>query len=104
MKGSIEKQDLKIVKEHIYLRHNIQLERKNQTSEITRRINLTWIANGKLGYIFRSPTIPINLKQKVLDACIFTVTTYETAESTNRLLVCQKAIERAMLEVKAVLH
>ncbi|XP_060528309.1 uncharacterized protein LOC132703200 [Cylas formicarius] len=74
------------------------------TAEITGRINLTWIAFGKLSYIYRNPTIPVNLKKKVYNMCILSVTTRLetvalTVGSANRLRVCQRAIERTMLGV-----
>ena len=102
---TIDNHTLEIVEEYVYLEHNIKLGKENQTAEITRRIGLTWAAFGKLSYILRNPRVPTNLKRKLHDTCILPVTTYglETAtltvSSANRLRVCQRAIERAMLGI-----
>ncbi|KAM0735271.1 LINE-1 retrotransposable element ORF2 protein [Formica fusca] len=102
---TIDNHTLEIVEEYVYLEHNIKLGKENQTAEITRRIGSTWAAFGKLSYILRNPRVPTNLKRKVNDTCILPVTTYglETAtltvSSANRLRVCQRAIERAMLGI-----
>lgn len=100
---TIKQQTLEVVDHYVYLGHNIKLEKENQAAEITRRVGLTWAAFGKLGFILRDRTMPINLKRKVFESCVLPVTTYglETTEltqnSANRLRVCQRAIERAML-------
>lgn len=78
---------------------------KDNKSEITRRIGLTWAVFGRLSYILREPKIPINLKRKVYNTCVLPVATYglETASltkgSANRLRICQRAMERAMLGI-----
>lgn len=89
----------------MYLGHNIKKRKVNQTSEITRRVGLSWAAFGKLGHVLKIRKIPINLKRKVLEACILPVMTYgmETAALTkNSLRICQRAIERSMLGIYAV--
>lgn len=101
----IENHTLEVVDEYVYLGHIIKLGKNNQTAEITRRIGLSWAAFGRLSYILREPKIPINLKRKVYDMCILPVATYEletvtlTANSGNRLRICQRAMERAMLKI-----
>lgn len=96
---------LENVEEYIYLGHSIRVGKENQTAELKRRIRLTWIAFGKMNYIFRNNDIPINLKRKVFDTCILPVATYGletmaiTKKSANQLRVMQRAMERAMLNV-----
>lgn len=105
MRVIIENHTLELVEEYIYLGHSIKIGKSNQTAEITRRIGLSWAAFGKLSYILRQPKIPVNLKRKVYDTCILPVATYGletvtlTMNSANRLRVCQRAMERAMLGV-----
>ena len=71
--------------------------KKNQTAEINRRIGLTWAAFGRLRYILKDETIPINLKRKVYESCILPVATYglktmTLTESVNRLRTTQMAM------------
>jgi len=54
----------------------IQLGKENQSSEITRRIGISWAAFGRLGFILKSNEFPINLKRRVFDACVMPVLTY----------------------------
>ncbi|XP_050298560.1 uncharacterized protein LOC126737626 [Anthonomus grandis grandis] len=74
---NIEGHALENVEEYIYLGHAVRLGKQNQTAEISRRTRLSWAAFGRLGYIFKSQRIPINLKRKVYEACILAVTTYD---------------------------
>ena len=64
------------VNEYVYLGHTIKLGKKNQTAEISRIIGLTWAAFGRLRYILKDETIPINLKRKVYESCILPMATY----------------------------
>lgn len=102
---TLDNYTFQVVEEYIYLGHSIRLGKDNQTAEITRRVNLTWVAFGKLGYILKDPKIPINLKRKVFDSCVLPVTLYglETAtltqKSAHRIRICQRAMERAMLGI-----
>lgn len=102
---TIEGCTLEHVEEYIYLGHAIRLGKQNQTNEISRRTRLSWAAFGRLGYILKSQSIPINLKRKVYEACILPVTTYGletmtlTERSAERLRTTQRAMERAMLGI-----
>ena len=93
---TIDNQTLQVVKEYIYLGHNIRFGKDNLTTEINRRIGQTWAAFTKLGYIFKDPKIPINLKRKIFNTCVMPITTYglETTitlikKSASRIRVCQ---------------
>ena len=68
---------VKNINVYVYLGHAIKLGKKNQTAEINRRIGLTWAAFGRLRYILKDGTIPINLKRKVYKSCILSVA-YDT--------------------------
>lgn len=102
---SIENHILEVVEHYIYLGHSIKLGKENQTTEITRRIGLTWAAFGKLGFILKNLAMPINLKRKVYESCILPVTTYGlettaiTQKSASRLKTSQRAMEMAMLGI-----
>ena len=93
------------VNEYVYLGHAIKLGKKKQTAEINRRIRLTWAGFGRLRYILKDGTIPINLKKKVHKSCILPVATYglETMTLTERSVNClrttQRAMKRAMLGI-----
>lgn len=96
---------LENVEEYIYLGHVIKIGKENQTAEIKRRIKLAWAGFGKMNYIFRNSSIPINLKRKVFDTCILPIATYGletmamTGRTANQLRVMQRAMERAMLGI-----
>ena len=95
----IEHRIVENVNEYVYLVHAIKLVKKNQTAEINRRIGLTWAAVGRLRYILKDGTIPINLKRKVYESCILLVATYGletmtlTERSVNRLRTTQRAMD-----------
>ena len=101
----IENQILEVVDHYVYLGHNIKLGKDNQTSEIKRRVGLTWAAFGKLRFILNNEKIPINLKREVYESCVLPVTTYGletltfTKNNINRLKICQRAMERSMLGI-----
>lgn len=101
----IENHEFDTVEEYVYLGHSIKLGKENQTSEINRRVRLSWAAYGNLGHILKNRNIPINLKRKVYDACILPVSTYGletttlTQKSAERLRTTQRAMERSMLGI-----
>lgn len=101
----IDGTQLENVEEYIYLGHAIKIGKENQTAEIKRRIRLAWVGFGKMNYIFRNCSIPINLKRKVFDTCILPIATYGletmamTRKTANQLRVMQRAMERAMLGI-----
>jgi len=69
------------------------------TAEITRRIRLTWAAVGKLGTTLRNPTLPINLKMKVINTCVLPVLNFGMETITLIVKSANRAIERTMLGV-----
>lgn len=105
---TMDNQTLQVVEEYVYLGHNIRLGKNNQTNEINKRIGKTWAAFAKLGYILKEPKVPINLKRKVFNSCVIPVAIYGletvtfTKKSANRIQVCQRAMERAMLGITQV--
>ena len=64
----IEHRIVENVNEYVYLGHAIKLGKKNQTAEINRRIGLTWVAFGRVRYILKDGTVPINFKRKVYES------------------------------------
>lgn len=87
-----------------YLGHEICIGKDNQTTELNRRIRLTWVAFGKLNHVFKSD-LPMCLKRKTFNQCILPVLTYgaETLTLTRRTIhkirVAQRAMERSMLGI-----
>ncbi|XP_071568106.1 uncharacterized protein [Temnothorax nylanderi] len=69
---SVGDQTLEIVDRYVYLGHGIKLGKDNQTTEITRRMGLTWAAFGRLSFIIKDPTVPIDLKRKIYETCVAT--------------------------------
>ncbi|XP_044767130.1 uncharacterized protein LOC123323016 [Coccinella septempunctata] len=96
---------LENVKEYVYLGHAIKIGKENQTAEIKRRIRLAWAGFGKMNYIFKNKSIPINLKRRAFDTCILPVATYGletmamTKKTANQMRVMQRAMERVMLGI-----
>lgn len=96
---------LENVKEYVYLGHAIKIGKENQTAEIKRRIRLAWAGFGKMNYIFKNKSIPINLKRRAFDTCILPVATYGletmamTKKTANQIRVMQRAMERVMLGI-----
>jgi hypothetical protein len=65
------------VREYKYLGHEIRITTDNQTQEelrVERRTSLGWAAYDELKDVFNSE-IPISLKRKVYDQCVFPVQT-----------------------------
>ena len=93
------------VEHYVYLGHDIRLGKLNQDAEIKRRTQLSWAAFGKLAYVLKNKTIPINLKRKVYDTCILPVCTYGletmslTKKTIKKLGTNQRAMERNMLGI-----
>lgn len=96
---------LEVIEDYVDLGHIIKLGKDNQRAEIIRRIGLTWAAFGKLSRILRDPKISINLKRTVYNTCVLPVSTYGletttlTRSTANKLRICQRAMERAMLGI-----
>lgn len=96
---------VKLVECYTYLGHEIRLSRDNQTTELKRRITLSWAAFGKLREIFKRRDIPMHLKRNALDRCVLPVMTYgaETLTLTTvmakKLEITQRKMERSMLGV-----
>lgn len=59
----IGNQQTENVGDYIYLGYQIKLGKENQGAEIDRRIRLGWAAFGKLDFILKSLSIPINLEK-----------------------------------------
>jgi hypothetical protein len=67
------------VREYKYLGHEIRITTDNQTQEelrVERRTSLGWAAYDELKDVFNSE-IPISLKRKVYDQCVFPVQTLD---------------------------
>lgn len=102
---TIQNHSIENVEHYVYLGHDIRLGKSNQDAEIKRRTQLAWAAFGKLTYILKNNSIPINLKRKVYDTCILPVCTYGvetmslTKKSAKKLETTQRAMERSMLGI-----
>ncbi|CAH2267236.1 jg14707 [Pararge aegeria aegeria] len=93
---------VKWVSEYVYLGQTITLSKEGQEKEISRRIQLGWVAFRKLSDVLKGD-IPLCLKRKVFNQCVLPTMTYGaetwtlTKKVVHRLKVAQRAMERAML-------
>lgn len=101
---SVDNAYIEQVVRYKYLGHELKITRDNQTSELHRRIGLTWAAFGKLRDVFKSE-MPICLKRKVYNQCVLPVLTYGaetltlTKKTAEQIRVAQRAMERSMLGI-----
>ena len=92
-----------IVDEYVYL-GQLKTSNAKLTDEINRRCKMAWSSFGRLHFIFKSK-LSICLKRKVYNQCVLPVMMYgcETwtlnAQTTQRLRVTQRAMERCMLGI-----
>ena len=99
----IDGKDLEQVDEYIYLGQLIKLKKDND-SEIKRRIKIGWMTFGKNRDILKSK-MPICLKRKIYNQCVIPAMTYGcetwklTKQAENLLRIAQRAMERAMLGI-----
>jgi hypothetical protein len=93
------------VREYKYLGHEIRITTDNQTQEelrVERRTSLGWAAYDELKDVFNSE-IPISLKRKVYDQCVFPVQTLTftlTKKTVNKLRISQRKMGGAMSGMK----
>lgn len=96
---------IEYVKEYIYLGQIIS-PTDAMTKEINRRIAQGWKKYWSLKEIVKSKDIGNHIKKKTFETCILPVLTYgcETWSTTlhhrERLIKCQRAMERSMLGLK----
>ncbi|CAH2218517.1 jg21791 [Pararge aegeria aegeria] len=102
---------VKCVSEYVYLGQTITLSKEGQEKEISRRIQLGWVAFRKLSDVLEED-IPSCLKRKVFDQCVTRTYGTETCQRqpvnhllckgptkkvVHRLKVAQHSMERTML-------
>lgn len=63
---------------YIFSSGNQHGRRKMLRMEISRKINLTWIAFGKFNNVFHNNDVVINLKNKLYCRCILPILSYRT--------------------------
>lgn len=96
---------IEYVDDYVYLGQLISI--KDQYSkEINRRICNTWKRYWSLKEIVKNETIPMAMKSKLYDTCILPCLTYgcqtwpATKKNNQKLEVCQRNMERSMLNIK----
>lgn len=96
---------LEYVQDYIYLGKQIAFTKSRHYDEINRRINITWSKFWSYKEVLKS-NLPIKLKKKVLDTCILPCLSYGSQtwifnnNINNKLQVCQRAMERSILNIK----
>lgn len=93
------------VHNHIYLDHEIQISRDNQTCELQKIITISWTAYGKLKAIFRCD-LPTCLDRKVLISMCYRFLLMElmTVVSTKKFIITQRRLVRSLLAVSLPDH
>jgi hypothetical protein len=100
---TINGKELEFVYSYVYLGQLMSLD-GNQKKEIDRRIQLGWMAFGRMKNVFRGE-IPIGLKRRAFEQCILPVLTYGgetwtlTESLRGRLAATQHKMERSMLGI-----
>lgn len=98
---------LEYVKNYIYLGKQLSFEDRNEELEVERRINMSWKKFWTLKEILKGE-FPVHLKKIVLDTCVLPTLTYGCQTWTyntkikNRLVACQKAMERSILKIRRI--
>lgn len=102
---TIDQEKLEYTDEYIYLGKQISFNKNNNEKEVERRAQLTWNKYWSLKEIFKGQT-PLKLKTKLFNSCILPCLTYGcqtwkyTDKVRNKLVTCQRGIERSMLNLK----
>lgn len=101
----VVKDDIEYVDEYIYLGQLISPVNQHD-KEIDRRICNTWKRYWSLKEITKNETIPMSTKSKLYNTCILPCLTYgcqtwpATRKTDQKLVVCQRSMERSMLSIK----
>lgn len=101
----VRDQEVEYVEEYIYL-GQIIAPKLQMDKEIQRRLSNSWSRYWSLKEIMKNQSVPMQAKCKVFNMCILPVLTYGcqtwglTKSHTQRLKVCQQAMERSMLNIK----
>ncbi|KAJ8724843.1 hypothetical protein PYW07_015801 [Mythimna separata] len=96
---------IEYVDEYIYLGQLISTKDQH-SKEINRRISNTWKRYWSLKEIVKNETIPMSIKSKLYNTCILPCLTYgcqtwpATIKSNKSLVVCQRSMERSMLNIR----
>lgn len=104
----INNNPLEYTENYIYLGKRISFDKNSNDREIERRIQLTWNKYWSMKEIFKSKVIPINIKTKVMNSNLLPCLTYGcqtwkfTSKIKNKLNVCQRALERSMLNIRKI--
>ena len=98
---------LQYTEKYIYLGKQLSFDRKSNDQEIERRIQLTWNKYWSLKEIFKN-NLPVTLKSKVMNSCLLPCLTYAcqtwkfTSNTRNKITICQRGMERSMLNVRKI--
>lgn len=100
----INGENVEYVNDYIYLGKQLSF-REIDKEEVERRIGSAWKRYWSLKHILKSK-LSIKLKKKVLDSCVLPCLTYGcqtwclTEKTANKISVCQRAMERSVLNLK----
>lgn len=98
---------LEYVSNYIYLGKQLSFDDKNEELEVERRINMSWKKFWSLKEILKGE-FPLYLKKIVLDTCVLPTLTYGcqtwtfSTKTKNKLITCQKAMERSVLKIRKI--
>lgn len=101
----VDNEILKYTEKYIYLGKQVGFNRKRNELEVERRAQNTWNKYWSLSEIFKS-NMPVNIKTKLMTSCLLPCLTYAcqtwkyTTKIKNKIITCQRGIERSMLNIK----
>ena len=101
----IEGKTIEETKEYKYLGRIISME-DGLNKEISERKKAAWRSFWALKHIYKSSTMPVKLKMKILETCTLPTLTYSsqtwalTNTQLNKLRVTQRAMERSILNIR----
>lgn len=102
---NIRESQISYVEEYIYLGQLIS-PKDNINKEIERRIANSWKRYWSLREVMKDKNLHISTKSKLFNICILPVLLYGsqtwtiTKNTSNKIAICQRAMERSMLGVK----
>lgn len=98
----LDNQKLHMTDKYVYLEHILSFGKEYQKKEISRRIQLGWVAINKLHDMLKYDTVPQCLKTRLYNRCVLLVITYTemwilTKETLYRMPVAQRAMSAPSL-------
>ncbi|XP_026324142.1 uncharacterized protein LOC113233291 [Hyposmocoma kahamanoa] len=102
----VENASLERDEQYVYLGHVLSFGKEHQPKKMSKRIQLAWVAFGKLNDILKSDNVPQCLKTRLLNQCLLPTMTYgediDAHAEVYMLKVEKRTMERAKLGIRLV--